>query len=48
MIGKKFGKWTVLNTIKIDNLGKQFECICECGNIRIKLGTELRAGRGLQ
>jgi len=48
MIGKKFGKWTVLNTIKIDNLGKQFECICECGNIRIKRGTELRAGRGLQ
>lgn len=48
MIGKKFGKWEVLNLIKIEKPGKYYECICECGNIRIKAGTELRAGRGMQ
>lgn len=48
MIGKRFGKWTVLNEIKIDRPGKQYECICECGNIKIKAGTELRASRGMQ
>jgi hypothetical protein len=48
MIGNKIGKWTVLNLIKIEKPGKHYECICECGNIRIKAGTELRANRGLQ
>lgn len=48
MEGKKFGKWTVLNLIKIDKPGKYYECLCECGNIRIKAGTELRAKRGMQ
>lgn len=48
MIGKKFAKWRVLGLIKTDKPGKQYECLCECGNIRIKAGTELRAGRGKQ
>ena len=48
MEGKKFGKWTVLNLIKTEKPGKQYECMCECGNIRIKAGTELRAKRGMQ
>lgn len=48
MEGKKFGKWTVLNLIKTEKPGKQYECMCECGNIRIKAGTELRAGKGMQ
>lgn len=48
MEGKRFGKWEVLNLIKIDKPGKHYECLCECGNIRIKAGTELRAGRGKQ
>jgi len=48
MEGKTFGKWTVLNLIKTDKPGKQYECMCECGNIRIKAGTELRAGKGMQ
>lgn len=48
MEGKKFGKWEVLNQIKTDKPGKYYECMCECGNIRIKAGTELRAGRGMQ
>lgn len=46
MEGKKFHSWTVLGLIKTDKPGKHYECICECGNIRIKAGTELRAGRG--
>jgi hypothetical protein len=48
MIGKTFGKWTVLKEIKIDKPGKNYECLCECGNIKIKAGTELRAGRSTQ
>jgi len=48
MENKVFGKFTVLNLIKTEKPGKQYECLCECGNIRIKAGTELRAGRGKQ
>lgn len=48
MEGKTFGKFTVLNIIDTGKPGKYYECICECGNIRIKAGTELRAGKGKQ
>lgn len=48
MIGKRYGKWEVLREIKTGKPGKQYECICTCGNITIKSGTELRAGRGMQ
>ena len=48
MIGKRFGKWKVLSEIKIQKPGRYYECMCECGNIRIKAGTELRAGKGKQ
>ena len=48
MEGKIFSKWTVIKLIKAEKPGKYYECICECGNIRIKAGTELRAGRGKQ
>lgn len=47
MIGKKFGCWSVLNQIDYIKPGIYYECICKCGDIRIKKGTELRAGRGL-
>ena len=43
-----YGKWTVLNEIKIDKPGKHYECFCECGNIKIIPGTTLRAGRSKQ
>jgi hypothetical protein len=46
--GFKFGKWTVYNEIKTNRPGKNYECMCECGTIQIKSGTELRAGRGMQ
>lgn len=48
MIGKQFDKWSVLSFVEIDKPGKHYECMCHCGNIRIKKGTELRAGRGKQ
>lgn len=48
MEGKTFGKWVVLKQIKTDKPGKQYECMCDCGNLGIKSGTELRASRGLQ
>lgn len=44
MIGKIFGKWTVLNEAD-KKPGKHYECKCECGIIRIIAGTDLRAGR---
>ena len=48
MLGKRFFKWIVIKEIAIGKPGKHYECICDCGNIRIKAGTELRAGRGKQ
>jgi len=48
MIGKKFGKWEVLRELKVNKPGKHYECMCECGTISVKAGTELRAGRGKQ
>jgi hypothetical protein len=48
MLGKIFHKWTVIKQIDSEKPGRQYECLCECGNIRIKAGTELRAGKGKQ
>jgi hypothetical protein len=46
MIGKKFDEWIVIQPAGIRSGAKVYECMCSCGNIRIKAGTELRAGRG--
>ncbi len=48
MIDKKFGKWTVLAYVEDIKPGKHYECLCECGNIKIIPGTTLRAGRSKQ
>lgn len=48
MDGNKYGKWTVLNYIKIEKPGRYYECICECGTIKIIAGTDLRAKRTTQ
>lgn len=48
MEGKIFGKWEVLCLITTNKPGKHYECMCECGKISIKKGTELRAGRGMR
>lgn len=48
MIGMKFHNWEVLRQVKSEKAGRLYECMCSCGNIRVKAGTELRAGRGKQ
>jgi len=45
MIDRIFGKWTVLAYFPEKKPGKYYECLCSCGMIMIKAGTELRAGR---
>ncbi len=46
MIGKKFGKWTVLNERLERKYGLViFEVVCECGNNRDIAGTVLRSGK---
>ena len=49
LIGKKFGKLTVINEAspKIEPSGKKkimWECICECGNIRVVSSSNLTSG----
>lgn len=49
LVNTKIGSWTVLK--KIENYHKPrawYECICDCGTVKIKIGTELRAERSLQ
>ena len=46
MIGKVFGKWTVLYEVKTDKSQKRYRCECLCGNFEIKVGAELKRGRG--
>ncbi|MBO0550232.1 hypothetical protein EXQ33_06640 [Clostridium botulinum] len=44
LVGKKFGKLTVL---KLDNIGihgKEYLCICECGNKKVIRGSSLTSG----
>ena len=48
MIGRKFKKWTVLEYFPGKKPGKYYECICDCGTIAVKAGTELRAFRSTQ
>jgi len=47
MIGKKFNDWTVIaGSSKTDSArSKYYECRCECGNLKIVRGTDLRNGR---
>jgi len=48
MIDRKFGKWIVVSEVKTDKPGKHYECLCECGNVKIIPGTTLRAGKSTQ
>lgn len=46
MIGKKFGHLLVLKKVKPEVGNKSiYKCICDCGNIKIASGTNLRLGR---
>ena len=42
MIGKKFGRLTVIKQLESDSHGYRYECQCECGNASIVLGQNLR------
>jgi hypothetical protein len=44
-IGDKFGKLTVKKDLGTIKGRPRFECICECGNIRIKVRHDLYSGR---
>ena len=46
MIGKKFGKLTVisLNDTKDSDLSYNYLCKCDCGNLKIANGVSLRSG----
>lgn len=48
MIGKKFGRLTVLAKLKKRNKGNggiRYRCVCNCGNFLKVLGTRLRIGK---
>ena len=46
LTGEKFGKWTVegLNVEKSRGKAKYWNCLCDCGNKRIVLGSNLICG----
>lgn len=48
MEGRIFGKWTVIKKAYSDKHGCHFECMCECGVIKIIQATTLRAGKSKQ
>ncbi len=51
MIGQRFGKWVVLEQLPSRKTGKKirslFLCLCDCGNKREVLGTNLRLGTSM-
>ena len=46
MIGKMFGKLTVISELseRANGGGKQYKCVCECGNITIVRSDHLKSG----
>ena len=44
MIGQKFGKLIVKAAAPSLGRGARYECVCECGEIKIAVGTRLRTG----
>lgn len=47
MIGEKFGKLTVIRQLDERNKDRrlQYECLCDCGNLKVTTGKNLRDGR---
>lgn len=44
MIGKKFGKLTVVEMLDKQGVYYRYLCKCECGNIKVLRGASLRSG----
>ncbi len=45
LTGKKFGKLTVIKRASNQGRNTRWECLCECGNIKINQGGSLKNGR---
>lgn len=47
--GQKFGRLTIVDIVKkpLGRKGQHWECRCDCGNIAVKLGSDLRRMRTL-
>jgi hypothetical protein len=52
MIGKKIGKWSVLEEVKVEQkrsaVFRHYKCACDCGVIKIVRADGLRNGRSSQ
>ncbi len=48
MIGKKFGKWTIVKFIDVHRRLQRFECKCDCGSVGIHCAADLRSGKSEQ
>lgn len=47
--GKRFGKWLVVKECELDKKGNRtWECICECGFIKLQTSNRLRTNTSLQ
>lgn len=48
MIGKKFGKWTVISFLGVRNRCYFYETLCKCGKSGKHYGSDLKARKSLQ
>lgn len=48
MVGKKIGKWTVLEKDISNKMPVRWKCQCECGSLHTVSGGDLRRARSLQ
>ena len=48
MIGKKFGRWSILEAMDSDHHGIMlYKCRCDCGTERVVHGNQIRLGKSL-
>ncbi len=45
LTGQKFGRLTAIKPVRKPNDGKLYwECLCDCGNTKVILGSNLKSG----
>lgn len=47
-IGKVYGKWTVIEFVDVHKKSLRFKAQCDCGEITLKIASDLRAGKTKQ
>jgi hypothetical protein len=47
-IGDEFGHWTLLRRLPPNRTTRMWECICDCGNVRVVVATSVTRGRSTQ